>query len=91
MLELSIDRLSAGFARGMGVLRAMVAATLLLVVAGCTGTSITSGLDIEAEQGSSANIKSLNQVVRANPSDPEAYNVRGAALWPGRAFVGGAG
>ncbi len=79
MSELSLDRSGRVASRMSGSLKSMIVGGLLLALAGCTGSSITSGLDIEAEQGSSANIKSLNQVVRANPSDPEAYNVRGAA------------
>ena len=38
-----------------------------------------------------ANIDSLSDVIRRNPSSPEAYNTRGVGLRPPRAFPGGGG
>jgi hypothetical protein len=35
---------------------------------------------IDADQGSEENIASLTNVIRSNPTDPSAYNVRGSAF-----------
>ena len=57
------------------------ALTGLLVFAGCVsnpGGEIATSID--RTEGSTENIGSLTDVINQNPSDPDAYNVRGAAL-----------
>ena len=61
-----------------GVLLAAIAGTCL-VVSGCQTSAPISAISIDRTQGSEENIGSLTSVIRNNPSDPEPYNVRGAA------------
>lgn len=57
------------------------AALVALALAGCTpnGTTVETGPVIDRFTGSEANITSLSEVIRLSPSDPLAYNMRGAA------------
>ncbi|MBI0009233.1 GlcNAc transferase, partial [Bartonella sp. M0193] len=49
-----------------------------IALAGCTSSS--GVLDPEdVAQGSHENISSLTAVIKANPRDPDGYNVRGSA------------
>ena len=57
----------------------IAAASACLAVAGCQTSAPISAIDIDRTQGSEENIGSLTAVIRNNPSDPEPYNVRGAA------------
>ena len=57
-------------------------AAAAIALAGCETAGVGSQLatTIDADQGSQENIASLTEVIRANPSDPAAYNVRGSAF-----------
>ena len=65
--------------RRLGPALVMLAATAL---AGCQTAQVDSqfATTIEAEQGSEQNIASLTNVIRSNPGDASAYNVRGSAF-----------
>jgi len=67
-------------ARGIAMLAAMISGVAL---AGCTTTPTGELTTIEVAQGSDENISSLTAVIERNPSDPEAYNVRGSAYGRG--------
>src|SRR4030095_1434013 len=58
----------------------IIASVLTLAIAGCQSTSTSDMTGIDKAQGSAENISSLNDVIRNNPKDPEAYNVRGSAF-----------
>jgi tetratricopeptide (TPR) repeat protein len=63
-------------------LAAVVALSMGLVVAGCVG-SPTSPVQLSETEGealaaSNTNIASLTDVIRRNPNDPQAYNLRGS-------------
>ena len=58
----------------------VIASVLTLAIAGCQSTSTADMTGIDKAQGSTENISSLNEVIRNNPKDPEAYNVRGSAF-----------
>ena len=66
-------------------MRALAALALLsgLALAGCQSMPTGEPTTIDAAQGSDQNIASLTAVIARNPSDPEAYNVRGTALGRG--------
>ncbi|MEO0921013.1 MAG: tetratricopeptide repeat protein, partial [Pseudomonadota bacterium] len=54
------------------------------MLAACETTSLNGEVaTIEREQASDENISSLTQVIRANPNDANAYNVRGSAYGRG--------
>ena len=60
-----------------------LAFVLALALAGCQTGPTGELATIEVAQGSSENISSLTSVIDRNPSDPEAYNVRGTAYGRG--------
>lgn len=51
----------------------------LLALVGCQTGNPEDVISIDRAQGSEGNITSLTQVIRNNPSAPQAYNVRGSA------------
>src|SRR3954467_12218627 len=59
-----------------------VAVAAALLLAGCSGAGLISapGWDTgdTTDAGSAANLASLSEVVQRNPSDPQAYNIRGS-------------
>ena len=61
---------------------ACAAALLAMGLAGCETSSVDTrfATTIDADQGSEENIASLTNVIRSNPTDPSAYNVRGSAF-----------
>lgn len=65
-----------------GVTRYAGVVLLAGFLAGCQGTSLqNAGLSGQNTQaGSAANLDSLTAVVERTPNDPNAYNIRGAAL-----------
>ena len=67
-------------ANGSAVRNIILAGTLALL-AGCQTSQVMNQnvVSIDAAQGSEQNIASLSSVIAANPNDPGAYNVRGAA------------
>src|SRR5690349_2373429 len=70
--------------RGRGFLaRAIALCALGAALTGCqtmTGGSQTSDAEEGRYAASPANIASLTTVIERNPSDPQAYNVRGSVL-----------
>ena len=54
-------------------------AAVLSLSACASSPTPTDVISIDRTQGSQQNISSLTAVINANPSDPEGYNVRGAA------------
>jgi hypothetical protein len=62
--------------RGLAMLAAMISGFAL---AGCQTGPTGELTTIEVAQGSDENISSLSAVIDRNPTDPEAYNVRGSA------------
>jgi len=61
-----------------------LACAAALSVAGCQTAALQGEVaTIEAEQGSAENIASLTEVIRANPNDARAFNVRGSAFGRG--------
>src|SRR5687768_9196573 len=75
-------RLHSGIRAGAPV-RALAIAGLALLLAGClatTGRAPTAQDDDTTMAASPDNVASLTDVVRRNPNDPQAYNVRGTVF-----------
>ena len=77
-----VTRLQTSHSRNNPRLILLAGMAGLLAASACTSsTSIPSEVArIETAQGSAENIGSLTAVIRANPNDPVAYNVRGSAF-----------
>src|SRR5215208_5805372 len=66
--------------------KAFALLVLAALLAGCSTTALTPSANAVSESeeaqlaASPANIASLTEVVQRNPSDPQAYNMRGAVL-----------
>src|SRR5690606_30053133 len=68
--------------RSYAMKAAVFASFAALAACGTAGpsSSLSDLVGVETAQGSAENIASLSAVIQRSPSDPNAYNVRGAAF-----------
>ena len=64
-------------ARGLAAVAALASA---MALAACTTGPSGEITSVDVAQGSDQNISSLTEVIQRNPTDPEAYNVRGRPM-----------